>query len=82
MVRPAVFDLVTTAESWSEGFGVLLRRYRLAASLSQELLAERARLSTKSIAALERSRRTAPRAATVVQLANSLGLTPRPSGGR
>jgi transcriptional regulator with XRE-family HTH domain len=66
---------VATTESWTESFGVLLRRHRLAASLSQEVLGERARLSANAIAALERGRRTAPRSATVVQLAGALGLT-------
>jgi transcriptional regulator with XRE-family HTH domain len=38
-------------------FGSLLRRQRLAAGLSQELLAERARMSTNGIGALERGDR-------------------------
>jgi hypothetical protein len=33
-------------------FGALLRRYRLAAGLSQETLADRARLSVRAISAL------------------------------
>jgi len=42
-------------------FGVLLRRYRLAAGLSQEALADRARMSANGIGSLERGdRRTAP----------------------
>ncbi len=57
-------------------FATLLRRYRLAASLSQEALAERARLSTATIAALERGRRTAPRPDTVTLLADALELAP------
>ena len=44
-----------------ETFGLLLRRYRLAASLSQEALGERACLSANAIAALERGRRAGPR---------------------
>jgi predicted ATPase/DNA-binding XRE family transcriptional regulator len=59
-----------------ETFGVLLRRYRLAASLSQEALGERAGLSANAIAALERGRRRAPRPATVLLLADGLGLGP------
>ena len=59
-----------------ETFGVLLRRYRLAASLSQEALGERASLSASTIASLERGRRKAPRPATVFRLAEALGLTP------
>src|SRR5436309_1199872 len=38
-------------------FGGLLRRFRLTASLSQAVLAERAHVSTNAIAALERGRR-------------------------
>jgi transcriptional regulator with XRE-family HTH domain len=49
---------------------------RLAAGLSQAALAERSRLSTAAIAALESGRRTAPRPATVRLLADALGLTP------
>jgi len=72
------------SEAWGGGttagetatFATLLRRYRLAASLSQEALAERARLSTAAIAALERGRRTAPRPDTVALLADALGLAP------
>src|SRR5205085_12511975 len=53
-----------------------VRRHRLAASLSQELLAERARLSAATIAAIERGRSTVPRPGTVLLLANALELTP------
>ncbi len=56
-------------------FGDLLRRYRLAAGLSQEALAERAGLGVSTIAALERGRRNAPRADTLALLADALGLT-------
>lgn len=57
-------------------FGRLLRRYRLAAGLSQEALAERAGLSSDAVASLERGRRTAPRADTVARLAGALGIDP------
>jgi predicted ATPase/DNA-binding CsgD family transcriptional regulator/DNA-binding XRE family transcriptional regulator len=60
----------------TESFGALLRQYRLAASLSQEALAERARLSVTAVAALERGRRTAPRPTSVLLLADALGLSP------
>ncbi|HLZ28744.1 MAG TPA: helix-turn-helix domain-containing protein [Chloroflexota bacterium] len=59
-----------------ETFGMRLRQYRLAASLSQEALGERASLSASAIASLERGRRRAPRPATVLMLAEALGLTP------
>lgn len=38
----------------SPDFGMLLRHYRLAAELSQEVLAERARMSVNGVSALER----------------------------
>ena len=56
-------------------FGALLRRYRLAAGLSQEALSERARLSSSAVAALEAGRRTAPRPGTVALLADALALS-------
>src|SRR5262249_55779580 len=62
--------------SATETFGAQLRRYRLAAGLSQEALAERAQLSPDAIAALERGRRHAPRSDTVVLLSAALGLAP------
>jgi len=56
-------------------FGDLLRRYRMAAGLSQETLAERARLSTRAISALEQGTRRAPRRETVRMLAAALDLS-------
>ena len=57
-------------------FGALLRQYRLQAGLSQETLAERARLSASAIAALERGRRNAPYPGTLTLLAEALDLAP------
>jgi predicted ATPase/transcriptional regulator with XRE-family HTH domain len=57
------------------GFGELLRQYRAAAGLSQEELAERAGLSARGIADLERGARTAPYPRTARKLADSLNLT-------
>jgi transcriptional regulator with XRE-family HTH domain len=59
----------------SEGFGALLRRHRLAASLTQEVLAEHAAVSATAIAALERGRRRAPRLSTLRQIARALDLS-------
>lgn len=56
-------------------FADLLRRYRVAAGLTQEDLAERAGLSPKDISDLERGARTHPRRDTVHLLAAALGLT-------
>src|SRR5579859_7403163 len=55
-------------------FGVLLQRHRTAAALSQEELAERAGVSRRAVADLERGARRAPHPATVRQLADALKL--------
>jgi len=56
-------------------FGELLRRHRLASGVSQELLAERARISASAIGALERGARRAPYRETVALLADALDLS-------
>src|SRR4051812_6946259 len=58
-------------------FGTVLKRYRLAAGLTHEALAERASLSARAISDLERGVRRTPRADTVALLAEALGLAPR-----
>jgi predicted ATPase/transcriptional regulator with XRE-family HTH domain len=60
----------------TQGFGGLLRRFRIAAGYSQEALAERAGLSVDGVAALEAGRRSRPRAFTVGVLSDALGLDP------
>jgi transcriptional regulator with XRE-family HTH domain len=55
-------------------FGILLRRYREGAGLSQEELAERAGLTSQAIGVLERGERRRPYPATVKRLADALGL--------
>jgi transcriptional regulator with XRE-family HTH domain len=57
-------------------FGPMLKRYRLAAGLTQEELAERARLSARAITDLERGVRRAPRPDTVALLVEALVLVP------
>jgi non-specific serine/threonine protein kinase len=56
-------------------FGTLLRRYRLAAGLSQEDLAERAGVSVQAVSLLENGKRRTPYRHTVSQLASALGLS-------
>jgi predicted ATPase/DNA-binding XRE family transcriptional regulator len=56
------------------GFGVHLRRLRIAAGLSQEALAERARISAKAVGALELGTRRAPYRETVEQLVAALNV--------
>lgn len=58
----------------SADFGVLLRSHRLAAGLSQDALAERARLSTNGIGALERGCRCKPQCETLARLSGALAL--------
>jgi predicted ATPase/transcriptional regulator with XRE-family HTH domain len=55
-------------------FGELLRRYREAAGLSQEALAERAGLTGNAIGALERGERKRPYPHTISLLVDALGL--------
>src|SRR5260221_9859291 len=59
-----------------DSFAVLLRRFRIAKSLSQSELADRAGLGTRGISDLERGKRTQPRPETVRRLANALKLSP------
>lgn len=57
-------------------FGALLREMRCSAGLSQETLAERARLSPGAISSLERGIRRAPQRQTLGLLVEALGLSP------
>lgn len=56
-------------------FGRLLKEHRLAAGLSQEQLAERARVSVETISALERGARQRPYIDTIAMLADALHLS-------
>jgi transcriptional regulator with XRE-family HTH domain len=56
-------------------FGVVLRRLRQRASLTQAELGRRAKLSVKAIGALERGERRVPHPSTVRALATALELT-------
>ena len=64
----------------SSAFGILLRRYRLAAGLSQEALAERAKMSSNGIGALERGYRRTPQRETLALLAAALALNDEQRG--
>lgn len=59
----------------ADSFGDLLRRFRVAASLTQEALADRCRISPATIAAIEQGRRKAPRLSTVRLIAEALELS-------
>jgi predicted ATPase/DNA-binding XRE family transcriptional regulator len=56
-------------------FGSLLRHLRRAAGMSQEELAERARISSESIGALERGTRRSPYRQTIALIAAALDLS-------
>ena len=58
-----------------QAFGDLLRRHRVLAGLSQEDLAQRARLSARAISDLERGVKRTPRRDTVQLLVDALGLS-------
>ncbi|MDF3042413.1 MAG: transcriptional regulator, family, partial [Thermomicrobiales bacterium] len=58
------------------GFGDLLRRYRVAAGLTQEELAERAGISTRGVSDLERGAHGLPRKDTLQLLLDALDLSP------
>jgi predicted ATPase/transcriptional regulator with XRE-family HTH domain len=59
----------------SPEFGALLRHHRLAANLSQEALAERARISVNGLGSLERGDRRNPRRETLDLLSDALELS-------
>jgi predicted ATPase/DNA-binding XRE family transcriptional regulator len=68
---------VRTVTTLPPTFGELLRRYRAAIGLTQEELAERARLSANGISHLERGIRRSPHLDTVRLLAEALDLAPQ-----
>src|SRR5438067_12133459 len=65
-------NVVATVER--RAFGALLKRYRLAAGLTHEGLAERARLSARTISDLERGVSQGPRRTTLALLVEALQL--------
>ena len=71
MERPAAASL--DAANVSE-LGTLLKKLRGEAGLSQQTLAERARISVQAVSALERGYRRAPYRATLERIAEALAL--------
>ena len=63
-------------EHGAPSFRLLLRRFRQAAGLTQEALAERAHLSARAISDLERGLNLRPRQDTLTLLAEALDLAP------
>jgi tetratricopeptide (TPR) repeat protein/transcriptional regulator with XRE-family HTH domain len=55
-------------------FGELVRRVRVASKLTQEALAERTGLSVRAVSDIERGRTTSPHRASVLRIAEVLGL--------
>ena len=74
-MRGGYDDPAMGAREGSGDFGGQLRRYREAAGLSQEELAERAALTAKAISALETGERQHPYPQTVRALADALNLS-------
>jgi non-specific serine/threonine protein kinase len=62
------------SEGAGPAFGAMLRRFRLEANLSQEMLAERARMSIDAISALERGTRRSPQRQTLALLVDALKI--------
>src|SRR3984957_20728902 len=62
-------------DSGAADFGTLLRQYRLASGVTQERLAEEARISVAAVGSLERGIRRAPHRETVALLAEALSLS-------
>src|SRR5579863_5574216 len=58
-----------------DDFAALLKSLRVAAGLSQQSLAERALISVQAVSALERGYRKAPYRATLLRIADALGLS-------
>ncbi len=65
---------MTTSQHALHPFGQLLKKYRHAAALSQEGLAQLAGISTRSVSDLERGITTSPHQDTIHLLADALGL--------
>ena len=67
--------MTTSAAGQPGGFGKLLRKYRRAAGLTQEELAERSGLSVRAVSDMERGRTSQPFPRSTRMLADALSLT-------
>jgi DNA-binding XRE family transcriptional regulator len=74
-VRDNLPQRIQRGSADSKAFALTLRRFRIAADVSQQELAERANLSTNTVSALERGARTKPYRVTVEALAKALDLS-------
>jgi predicted ATPase/DNA-binding XRE family transcriptional regulator len=72
---PRLREINTGAATEIPSFGAQLKRLRVAAGLSQEMLAERAGLSAHALSALERGARRVPQRATLAALVSALDLS-------
>jgi predicted ATPase/DNA-binding XRE family transcriptional regulator len=68
-------DINATAAPEAATFGARLKQLRIAAGLSQSMLAERTGLSAHGLSALERGARHAPQHATLAALVSALDLS-------
>ena len=82
MNTPRVTDTEPNSieDTYGSAFGAVLRRFRIRAELSQENLAERARIGVATVSTLERGTRHAPHRETVLRLAEALRLSTKDRG--
>jgi DNA-binding XRE family transcriptional regulator len=74
VVHDQVLPDVTHGDLHRDDLAALVRRFRLAAGLTQEELAERSSMSVRAISNIERGRTAAPYRRSVRMLADALGL--------
>jgi len=72
---PGLRDLNAAPAAEIASFGAQLKQLRVAAGLSQEMLAERAGLSAHALSALERGARRVPQRSTLAALVSALNLS-------
>lgn len=67
-------EVRTVGRTEPESFEAFVRRWRRAAGMSQEELADRAGLSVRAIGNLERGAKTRPHRDTILLISEALGL--------